>query len=211
MLEHLQSVILLGMIVLLAAMSPGPDFFVVVKSALSRNRQSALLTSLGVSAAILVHVSYCVLGLAVVIAHSPVLLKAIQFTGSLYLITLGVQALRERPSQIVLTPVTGQGNSNQKWQAFRDGFLTNLLNPKCTLFILSVFTLVINPSTPRIWQFGYGIEISLISLLWFGFLSLILTHFWVRHYLVKLQFGLTKLTGAILIFLGLFVLFEMIA
>lgn len=61
----------LALITLLGAMSPGPDFAIVRRHALTGSRKSAILASFGVTTAILIHITYCVLGVAIVIAESP--------------------------------------------------------------------------------------------------------------------------------------------
>jgi threonine/homoserine/homoserine lactone efflux protein len=56
-------------------------------------------------------------------------------------------------------------------RAFFDGFIANVLNQKFTLFMLSIFTLMVKPNTPIFIQFTYGVEIALIAISWFVFLS----------------------------------------
>ena len=61
------------LIILLAAISPGPDFAVVTKNALLYSRKSGIFTAMGVSTSLLIHSTYCILGLAIVIAKSLLL------------------------------------------------------------------------------------------------------------------------------------------
>ena len=80
----------LGILNLLAAMSPGPDFAVVTKNTLLHDRKSGVLTALGIAVAVMIHVTYCLLGLAVIIMHVRWLFDVISIVGGLYLAYLGV-------------------------------------------------------------------------------------------------------------------------
>lgn len=64
--------------------------------------------------------------------------------------------------------------------AFALGFLTNALNPKATLFFISLFVLVVSPRTPKPLQAGYGIWMSLATIAWFSLVSIVFTRRGVR-------------------------------
>lgn len=196
----------IGLIALLAAVSPGPDFVVIAKNALSHNRRSAVMAALGIGAGILVHTFYCVLGLAIVISQSLLLFSLIKYLGAAYLIYLGIKSLLSRDKKMGLETVTKTPRSN--WQGFRDGLLTNVLNPKCTLFMLSIFTLVVKPHTPVWVQASYGVEIALISIVWFSFLSYGLTVAVIQSKISKVQHIVSKVIGGVLIALGVAIVFE---
>ena len=197
----------IAVIALLAAISPGPDFVVVTKNAIAYHRRHAVITSLGTGIGILVHSTYCVLGLAIVISQSLLLFSLIKYLGASYLIYLGIKSLFAKNSE---TPSQFQKSLPDYgiWLAFRDGLLTNVLNPKATLFMLSVFTLVVKPHTPIYVQAIYAIEIAFITTTWFIFLSYGMTHSIVRLKIKKVQQLITKLIGTVLITLGIVVIFE---
>lgn len=192
------------LIAILGALSPGPDFVVVAKNAMSHNRRSGIMSALGVTAGILFHVSYCILGLAIIISKSLLLFSAIRYVGACYLIYLGVKGLFAKKS--------GSNNIKQSlsalsyFAAFKQGFLVNVLNPKCILFILSIFTVVIQPGTALHVQALYGIDITLITGAWFICLSLILTHHKIEKRLHKIQHVMTKVMGAVLLAFGIDIL-----
>lgn len=83
---------------LLAVASPGPDFALAVKNALSGSRSGALWTCAGIAAGILVHVTYCLLGIGLVISQSILLFTTIKWIGALYLIFIGWKALTSKAS-----------------------------------------------------------------------------------------------------------------
>lgn len=195
----------LGLIVLLGAMLPGPDFAIVTKNTLLHSRRSGLWTTFGVSCAILVHMSYCVLGLAWVITQSLLFFSLIKYLGALYLIHLGMQSLMSKQAQAWAPHVHKSTSKTQisKAQSFRQGFLCNLLNPKATLFFLAIFTVIIKPNTPLVWKIIYTLEIFCITLLWFSSLTWILSHARVKKMLEKAEKYLAKILGVCLIGFGI--------
>lgn len=193
-----------GLIALLGAMSPGPDFAIVTKNTLLHSRKAGLLTILGVGAALIIHMTYCVLGLAAVIASSVFLFSLIKFIGAFYLIYLGFVSLITKQSPSRPMPV-GEGMKKTQLSnvtAFRQGFLCNLLNPKATLFFLSLFTLLIHPDTPFMGMMIYAMEIVTVSMLWFCALAFFLSHARVKHYLNKIEKYIVKILGGFLIGFG---------
>ena len=75
---------------LLAVMSPGPDFALVLKMSMVNGRHAAIMGSLGVAMGILVHVLYSLVGIALIVSQSIVLFNAIKLLGAAYLIWIGV-------------------------------------------------------------------------------------------------------------------------
>nr|WP_231616534.1 LysE family transporter [Pseudoalteromonas sp. SWN29] len=188
-----------------AVASPGPDFAVVLKQSVQQGRRNALWTSAGVGAAILLHVGYCVLGVALILTQSPSLFMALKYLAGAYLAYLGVQALRAAKP-----PASNQDNIETKtvaeesvWLAFRRGFFTNALNPKATLFFMSLFTLVISPTTPTSIQVGYGVYMALATWAWFSMLSLVLCKPSVRGFFQKSGYWFDRGIGVILIALAI--------
>lgn len=189
----------LALISLLGAMSPGPDFTIVTRFAISGCRKSALLASLGIGIGILVHVTYCSLGIAVLLSESKFLFRIVQISGSLYLGYLGVTLLIKKR-------VNGDKKNLPK-KAFASGFLINLLNPKATLFLLSLYTQFIDAKTPPFYLAVYGATIFFVTIFWFFFLSFIITHRAMIPYFTRFQKILMKGMGIVLIILALTVLF----
>ena len=201
---YLSQFITVAAVHLLAVASPGPDFAVVVRQSITHGRNTALWTSLGIGSGILIHVSYSLLGLGLLISRSLVVFSVMKMLCALYLIYLGISAVRTRPMQksdipVVDKPVIRPG----AWQAFRTGFFTNGLNPKATLFFLSLFTVIIDPATPLGIQAGYGLYMALATALWFSGLSFFFGHHAVRRLFYRIGHWFDRLTGVVLIGLGL--------
>ena len=80
----MQEFLSITLLMMLAAISPGPDFAVVTKNSLMHSRRAGLYSALGVSASMLIHASYCVLGLALIISQSLFMFKLIKYAGATY-------------------------------------------------------------------------------------------------------------------------------
>ncbi len=165
---------------LLAVASPGPDFAIVLKQSLTHGRRTAIWTSLGIGVAILLHVTYSLLGLGLLIRSSPLWFTLVKYAGAAYVAWLGVQALRTKPFEPTAANRGGAPLLPKPHGAFATGFLTNALNPKATLFFISLFVLVVSPATPKLIQAGYGLWMSLATMAWFTFVSVVFTREDVR-------------------------------
>ncbi|MBP7847928.1 LysE family translocator, partial [Patescibacteria group bacterium] len=131
---------------LLAVISPGPDFVVAVKNSLTYGRKTGIWTAIGIGLGIGVHLIYCMAGLALLISQSILLFSIIKFIGAGYLIYIGVSSILAKSSKIEVV-ADELKPAMSPMQAVWNGFLTNVLNPKATMFFLSLFTLVISPDT----------------------------------------------------------------
>lgn len=185
---------------LLAVASPGPDFAVMLRQALTQSRRNALLSATGIGLGILLHVGYSLLGIGLIIQQSIMLFTALKVIGALYLLWIAWHCLRAKPGGV---HVEAQGGKVQTgWGAFRLGFLTNALNPKATLFFVSLFSVVINPGTPVLLQAGYGLYMALATGLWFAMVAVFFTQPRVRRAFNRFGHWLDRLMGGILVLLA---------
>ena len=182
---------------LLAVASPGPDFAIVVKQSLTHGRRTAIWTSVGVGTAILLHVTYSLLGLGLLIRGSVLWFNVVKIAGALYIAWLGVQALRTKPHEATATNRGAAPVLPKPHGAFATGFLTNALNPKATLFFISLFVLVVSPQTPKRIQAGYGIWMSLATMAWFSFVSVVFTREDVRSRFLRHGHWIDRALGVV--------------
>ena len=134
---YMAEIIAVSTIAIFMAMLPGADFVMVTRTSISNGRLAGLYMSLGMSLSVCIHASYSIAGLAVVIANSAWLFSAIKYLGAAYLIYLAWQLLTTRE-----TVNKDQSNSTTQMSpfiAFRMGFTCNILNPKTSIFFLSIF------------------------------------------------------------------------
>ncbi len=187
---------------LLAVASPGPDFAVVVRESVAQGRRAGSWTALGVGCGIFVHVAYSLLGIGLIVSQSIVLFNLVKWLAAAYLVYLGWRALRARPMSLEAIDGTNAPVARSAWRAFVIGFVTNGLNPKATLFFLSLFTVVISPDTPLLVQAGYGLYLAGATALWFLLVAWLFSRGRVRAGFARMGHWFDRLTGAVLIGLG---------
>ncbi|QXD22765.1 LysE family translocator [Opitutia bacterium ISCC 51] len=146
-----QTLVILLVTQIFAMMSPGPDMLLIIRNTLgTAGKQTAFFTILGIAAGLTVHISVSIAGLAIVLSQSDLLYSIVRYLGAAYLAYIGLKSLLNR-SQFKIQSGENTDLEKSNSEAFREGFFTNLLNPKVTLYILSLFTQLIAPASP-IWQ-----------------------------------------------------------
>lgn len=187
---------------LLAVMSPGPDFVMITRNSLVYSRRTGLYSSVGLGLGILVHVTYSLVGIGLLISKSIVLFNAIKLLGAGYLVYIGIKSLRAKPAQ------ANEAESEKKddlsrLAAIKMGFLTNALNPKASLFFFALFSQVIHQETPKFIQALYGLEMGLATFAWFALVSSALSLRAVKARFAKVQHIAERFFGAVLVALGI--------
>jgi len=191
-----------ALIHLLAVASPGPDFAIVVRESVAFGRRAGIFTALGVGTGIFVHVAYSLLGIGLIVSQSIVLFNALKWLAAAYLLYIGIKALRAKPADPARAELSLEQAARSPRAAFVTGFVTNGLNPKATLFFLSLFTVVIDPHTPLTVQAGYGLYLALATALWFCLVAMLFSQPRVRAGFARLGHWFDRLMGAVLVGLG---------
>ncbi|MFD1624677.1 LysE family transporter [Azospirillum griseum] len=186
-------------ITLLAVISPGPDFAMVSRNSLLLSRRAGLLTALGIGGGVLVHVAYTLMGIGLVIQNSILLFNGLKLVGAAYLIWLGLRMLMQTPAEATESTTPAALSDGQ---ALRVGFLTNALNPKTTVFIVSLFLQVVEPTTGWAVQIGYGLFIAAAHILWFALVALVLSADGVRQRVLMIRPWIDRSFGALLVGFG---------
>ncbi len=184
-------------------MSPGPDFVVCLKNTLKYSRAAGIWTALGFACGALIHVTYCILGLALIISQSIMLFNVIKWIGAAYLIYIGIKALLAKSEAKLELKTTKSKQTLPAFKAWQSGFLTNILNPKATLFFLGVFSVVIPPETSMTLYVAIAALIFGMTFSWFSFVATVMTLKPVRRQFLKIETWLDKVFGGLLILLGL--------
>lgn len=182
---------------LLAVASPGPDFAIVLKQSLAHGRRTAIWTSIGVGVAILLHVTYSLLGLGLLIRGSVLWFNVVKYAGAAYIAWLGVQSVRAQPRTAAEITGSPTATTPKPHGAFATGFLTNALNPKVTLFFLSLFVLIVSPTTPKLIQAGYGVWMSLATIAWFSLVAVVFTREDVRSRFLRYGHWIDRALGVV--------------
>ena len=186
---------------LLALISPGADFAVIVRQSVRFGARIGSFTALGIGLGLSVHLVYTILGFGTLLQKFPWLLDVVRIAGGSYLIFLGYRFLRSAPRGdaditterlVTQTPPTAI-------QALRMGFFTNATNPKAMLFFLAVFTSVVKHTTPLGVQAFYGVCIMSIAVVWFVFVSHVFGQRRVRQAFLRLGHWFDRVMGVALI------------
>lgn len=185
-------------ITLLAVISPGPDFAMVTRNSLMLSRRAGVFTALGIGLGVLVHVSYTLIGVGLLIQQSLWLFNAIKLAGAAYLIYLGVKMLIAKPG--AMAPEAAVSMSDV--MALRTGLLTNALNPKTTIFIVSLFMQVVRPDTSLAMQIGYGAFISVAHMAWFALVAMCFSAGALREWLLAVRHWIDRAFGGLLVGFG---------
>ena len=176
------------------AVIPGADFAMVLRQSVVHGRREALLTSAGIATSILVHGTYTLLGVGVIVGQSLLLFNILKWVGAAYLVYLAISGLRSPPPQ---PPVVGEGMPARKGDmaAFALGFLTNLLNPKAVLFFLALFTSLVSVHTAGQVKVIYVGSMALMLFAWFALVSVFFTTPSVRQGFFRFGRWFNRVTG----------------
>ncbi|MGW2306129.1 LysE family translocator [Streptomyces sp. NPDC001809] len=192
--------IAVAVITILAVISPGADFAMTVRNSYLYGRTAGVLAAAGIALGVLVHVTYTMLGVGLLVSRSPMLFTAMKLIGAAYLVYIGYKTFVTK-AQVDIDLSEDGGLS--KAGAMRTGFLTNALNPKTMLFVLSTYTQVVSADTPVFQQIGYGLFMSFAHLVWFALAAVLFSNQALRSRLLQRQTVLNKVIGAVLVGLGM--------
>lgn len=201
-MENLALIGTVAAVHLLTAISPGPDFLMAVKNSLTYSRKTGIFTAAGFGLGISVHIFYSLAGLAVLISKSILIFNFIKIMGAAYLMYIGAKAFLSKSSHLKINNEEKK-NDISPLSAIKIGFLTNVLNPKATLFFLGLFTLVISPETPRSVLLTVAVIMVLNTILWFSLVAIFFTQKRIRSIFERCENFFTKLFGGFLILLGI--------
>ena len=188
-----------AVITILAVISPGPDFIMVSRNSLARSRQAGMLTATGIGIGVLVHVAYTIIGVGLLLQSSPELFFCFKMAGAAYLAWMGGTTLLSGNHEII------QDSANcvsTNLAALRMGILTNALNPKTSIFILSLFMQVVSPGAELSRLIFYGAFISIAHVAWFLLVAYFLSAERVRDKVFKARKWIDRCFGLLLICFG---------
>ncbi|MBB5320303.1 LysE family translocator [Marinobacter oulmenensis] len=189
----------------LALLSPGPDFVLVVKSAIRNDRSKAIGVAAGISTANALYIALCLIGVGTLLASSVPLMIFLKIIGGLFLMFLAIQALRAKRSAYAELSVendqTQYGNASFI-KEFMTGFMSGILNPKNLLFYLSLFTVVLTNDVGLLFKIALGVWMTLVVFLWDAAIIFMLSANKARSRFAKAAYYIDKLTGAILGIVG---------
>jgi RhtB (resistance to homoserine/threonine) family protein len=184
---------------------PGPDTAVVTKNVLVHGRRAALATSLGVSTGLLVWTIAAAVGVASVVRASEVAFTVLKVIGAVYLVWLGIQALRAAGHESAASLAqAGRKPSMGALGGFRQGLFSDLANPKIGIFFTSLLPQFVDPGHPVLVPFlALGAVFVLMTVVWLSAYCLVAARAAETLTRPRVRAALDRFTGVVLIAIGL--------
>ena len=198
---YIAEIIAVSTIAIFMAVLPGADFVMVTRTSIYNGRLAGLYMSLGMCLSVCIHASYSIAGLAVLIANSAWLFSTIKYLGAAYLIYIAWQLLTTRES--LNSDQNALMTEMSPFIALRLGFTCNILNPKTSIFFLSIFTQVVSVDTPLIMQISYGLIIMLAHFIWYSGIALLLSHPQILPRFNRQKQKIDKVAGLVLMLIAI--------
>jgi RhtB (resistance to homoserine/threonine) family protein len=189
---------------ILLILLPGPDTAIATKNTLTVGRTGGFRTMFGTCCALLIHTLAAVVGLSAIIVKSAFLFSIFKYFGAAYLVFLGIKTLWAlRQNKTAATEMTAGSKYDNK-SCFKQGFLTNLLNPKVAVFFLTFLPQFVDSGSDSFIPFLImGITYTLLTALWFLFYIYLLNQIRTIMKKPKTQMLMEGITGTILISFGI--------
>lgn len=197
-LTDLLTVISIGLVQLLAVMSPGPSFLITVRTAVAQSRMAGVKVALGLGAGTVIWAVAALLGLNVLFHAFPPLFIAMKVVGALFLLWIAFQVLRHSSDPIILDATKTGAVENP----FLKGLLTQLSNPKVVVFFGSIFVAMLPSSVPPWMAIMLVVIVSLNEVWWYSALALFFGSERVRRLYAKAKVWIDRVTGVFLGVLG---------
>ncbi|MDR7236530.1 LysE family translocator [Neobacillus drentensis] len=184
---------------------PGPDTAIATKNTVKFGRIGGLKTALGTCCALLIHTSAAVLGLSAIILKSALLFSVFKYVGAVYLIYLGVKTLwsmkkKEEAASVEINTKNQFDNTS----CFKQGFLTNILNPKVAVFFLTFLPQFVDSGSNNFLPFLImGITYTVLTAIWFLLYVYLINQISAFMKKPKAQNIIEGITGTILIGFGI--------
>ena len=141
---------------------PGPDMIYVLTRGVSQGRTAGLISATGVCCGVLVHTSFAAVGLSAILAQSALAFSVVKYAGAAYLLYLGVRTVLDREG----FAAPERARRARLSIVFRQGILSNVLNPKVALFFLAFLPQFVDPAAGAagLQMLGFGIAFTLMGL-----------------------------------------------
>lgn len=205
---ELQAVGTFTLMVLLLTIMPGPNGALILKTVPQNGRRAGILNLAGIVSAFSIHGIFSILGLSALILKTSQAFFVVKLLGSFYLFYLGVTFLwqavfSKHPSTKTIKYENKKNVIRQNKRLFLEGFLTNLLNPKASVFYLAVFPQFINLDGNPIFESFILVWIhSIVVVIWFSFVIVALSK--ITHELSSMRFKriVQSVTGSLMLWFG---------
>ena len=184
----------------IAAITPGPNFFITVQTAIGETRRLSFFTVLGIVTGTFVWATSGYLGVAILFNTVPLVYYSIKLIGALYLIYIGFNLIFR--TNITRAPHQ-MNNSLSAIQSFRLGVFTNLLNPKTAAFMTSLFAATIPPTATIQTGIACIVLICSISAAWYSLVATLFSLDRAKNRYKRSKRLIEQIAGSIFVFFGI--------
>lgn len=183
---------------------PGPDTAIATKNTLTVGRTGGFKTILGTCCALLIHTFAAVVGLSAIIVKSAFLFSIFKYVGAVYLVYLGIKTLWAlKQNKTTASEIPAESKYEGK-SCFKQGFLTNLLNPKVAVFFLTFLPQFVETGSQSFLPFLImGITYMVLTAIWFVFYIYLLDQIRTFMKRPRTQNVIEGITGTVLIGFGI--------
>ncbi|MCX7206268.1 MAG: LysE family translocator [Proteobacteria bacterium] len=190
----------------LALLSPGPDFVLLVKSAIKNGGKKSIGVAAGIASANAAYISLCLVGVGSILASSIAIMIALKIAGGLFLIYLAIMALKAKKASYIDLAVISAEREKIETTFIKEmfiGFMSGILNPKNLLFYLSLFTVVLTGEVSFAFKLALGVWMTSMVFFWDVAIIYFLSTKRVRTKFSKAAYYIDKITGAVLGLIGI--------
>jgi len=196
-----------ALVCIAGAMSPGPSLALVIRNNISYNRFAGIMTSIGHGLGIAVYATMAVFGLGLILQTNQSLFLLIQVLGLIFLFFLGVLFIFQKNSGEVID----KNNDQKQINSFFQGFLIAIINPKILIWFMAIYSQFISVEANMIFNIILISTASIIDATWYIIISLIITSYGVKNFLIDKKDLIQKITGFILLIISLILLLNIIS
>lgn len=191
----------------LAIMSPGPDFFMILKNSLSYSRREGVFTALGITVGSGILFSLSLFGVGVIVAQSKVLFTIIKIAGALYLLYLAVMSIMAKVSIHEPQLLDKTNNKTNDFASFKMGLICNMTNPKAMMFMVSLSSYVTTHGNVKLDSMAIIIGSMILTQAWFSSISGIFGSLKVRKVFYRKQRIVNIIFAMVLVYVASKILF----
>ena len=194
-----------AIVCIIGAMSPGPSLAVVIRNNINYNRLAGILTSIGHGLGIGVYATLAILGLGIILQTNQTIFLIIQILGLVFLFCLGLLFIIQKNSEEKIEVNPNQLNS------FLQGFSIAIINPKILIWFTAIYSQFISIEATFVFNIILVLTASIIDAIWYIIVSLLITGYGVKNFLIERRIFIQKITGFVLVVISLSLLFKIIS
>lgn len=183
---------------------PGPDTGLTTKNTITFGKKGGYKTVWGITSGLILHTLAAVFGLSAIIVKSALFFSIFKYVGAIYLIYLGITSLWSLTKKKAMAPDHEVETKYKNTSVFRQGFLTNVLNPKVAVFFLTFLPQFLTPGTNPLFQlFLMGMTYTALTIIWFLFYVYLIDSISVWMKKPSTQWAIQGISGLVLVTFGI--------